>query len=105
MESAYIVVMTTCATDDQAKEIATSLINNRLAACVQSNPISSTYRWEGKIEHDTEVRLMIKTTAANFEMVKNFIQERHSYDNPQIISVPIIDGSENYLNWLRAEVE
>ncbi len=96
----YIMVLTTCPTDDEATRLASQLIEQRLAACVQTNRIQSTYRWQGVVETAEESRLLIKAKAADYPKLECFIQSASSYSNPEIIAVPIIQGSPMYLGWI-----
>jgi len=85
-----------------AREIATVLVDRKIAACVNISPNwNSIYRWEGKIQEDTEVLLLIKTRTEHLDdQLIPIIQENHPYDLPEIIALPIVDGEENYLEWV-----
>lgn len=99
----YLLVLCTCPEGESAAELAESLVEARLAACVNLLPeVRSVYRWEGKIVHDTERLLFIKTEAAAFPALKDHILARHPYATPEIIAVPIADASSAYLDWIRA---
>ena len=94
-----------CGTHDEALRIGYSLIEARLAACVNVlPPVHSIYRWEGKIEAADEVLLVIKTTQERFPAVRDRIMQLHTYETPEIIAVPVLDGSDKYLAWLRDQV-
>lgn len=96
-----IVVLTNCPSEDVAERIATALVENRLAACVNRlAPVRSTYRWQGKIERETEVPLLIKTTAARYPEVEAAIRALHPYTVPEIIALPVHAGNAPYLLWL-----
>ncbi|MBN1120825.1 MAG: divalent-cation tolerance protein CutA [Anaerolineae bacterium] len=96
-----IIIITTTETIDEAKQIARGLVEGRLAACVQIvGPITSIYRWEGAVEEAAEVLCLVKTRADLFDQVEAAIQDRHSYDVPEIIAVPVERGSKPYLDWL-----
>ena len=100
-----VVVRVTCGSGEEAAHIARELVGERLAACVNiGSPIRSIYRWQGKIADDEEVLLVIKTTRALFDAVRRTVERLHSYQVPEVICLPIIDGSPNYLNWLGAAV-
>lgn len=100
-----VIVFCTCASQDQAVAIANTVLEERLAACVNVlPPIRSIYRWEDKIEDAQEMVLLIKTTAHRFAALRDRITELHSYDTPEIIAVPVEDGSARYLAWLREQV-
>jgi periplasmic divalent cation tolerance protein len=95
------VVLSTCAKKDEATKIANDLVQARLAACVNLIPqITSIYRWEDKVEESHEVLMVIKTQSKLFQKVKEAISKKHSYACPEIISLPINQGSKDYLNWL-----
>lgn len=89
---------------DEAAAIATALVEARLAACVQLMPVESVYRWDGAIERTAEVMLHAKTMQARLAEAEKLIRARHSYAVPEIIAVPIVGGSADYLDWVRAEV-
>jgi periplasmic divalent cation tolerance protein len=100
-----VIIFCTCGTHDEALSIANSLIEARLAACVNILPlVHSIYRWEGKVETAHEVLLIVKTNQQRFPEVRDRITQLHSYDTPEIIAMPIIDGSDKYLSWLRGQV-
>lgn len=101
-----IVVLTNCASAKEARRIARALVNKRLAACVNiiATPVESLYRWKAKIEKAREHSLLIKTTKEHFGAVERTIRELHSYEVPEIIAVPIIAGSRDYLAWLEENI-
>ena len=100
-----IQVATTTANKSDAERIARALVERRLAACVQiSGPITSTYRWQDAIETATEWLCTIKTTDRSYQRVEATIRELHTYDEPEIIALPIVAGSPSYLNWLQDQV-
>lgn len=100
-----IVVLSTCATADEAEKIARGLIDARLAACVSVLPgARSFYRWQGAVENAAEWLLLIKTSRERFESVRLELEKLHSYEVPEIIALPIVDGAANYLNWLDTEI-
>jgi periplasmic divalent cation tolerance protein len=96
-----IVILVTAASRRECRKIARHLIEARLAACVNiTQPIESLYRWEGKIADDDEFLMLIKSTRELFPKIKKEISRIHSYHTPEIICLPIIDGSRNYLQWV-----
>ena len=96
-----LVVLCTCGSPDEAEKIARHLVEKQLAACVNVVPgIRSIYRWQGKVVDATEVLLIIKTRQDLFEPLRAEITAVHSYEVPEIIALPIGDGSEAYLSWL-----
>jgi periplasmic divalent cation tolerance protein len=99
----YIIVITTCPTEAEAGRLAGLLMEKRLAACVQASAIKSTYRWLGSIETADEVRLMIKATAADYSEIEALIKLAVSYQNPEIIAIPIVAGSQIYFDWMDQE--
>jgi periplasmic divalent cation tolerance protein len=97
----YIQVTTTTETKEQADKIAQHLVETKLAACVQiTGPIKSIYRWKGKVETTDEWLCLIKTRAILYRKVEAAIRKLHSYETPEIIALPIVKGSKEYLNWL-----
>ena len=99
----YIIVLNTCNSEDIASSISETLVSKKLAACVNIvKGVESVYQWQGKIEHDKEILLIIKTRQSLFEQVQNAIQELHDYELPEIIAVPIDTGEKNYLSWIQS---
>jgi periplasmic divalent cation tolerance protein len=97
-----VVVFITAPTDEEAALIAKSLVESKLAACVNIiRGIRSIYSWQGRIEDDTEVLMIAKTRQELFESLSSRVKELHSYDVPEVIALPILEGSEDYLTWLR----
>lgn len=98
----YRLVFVTCANHMQAKLIARSAVEKRLAACVNilRCPIESHYRWNGKVEKARELLLLIKTTAGKLGDLEKEVKRLHSYDVPEFIALPIVAGSKAYLAWL-----
>jgi len=100
-----LIVFSTCADETEALRLANTLVEARLAACVNVLPaIQSVYRWQGAIENAREILLVVKTTRQRFEAVCDLISTVHSYDTPEIIAVPVAAGSEKYLAWLTDQV-
>jgi periplasmic divalent cation tolerance protein len=101
-----VVIYVTAASQDECKKIARHLVESRLAACVNiSQAIESVYRWEGQIAEEREFLLSIKSTRELFPEIKTEISKIHSYQTPEIICLPIIDGSRNYLQWISDSVK
>ena len=98
-----LVVFCTCEDRAQAHHIASKLVGERLAACIIGG-VQSVYRWQGKVTEAEEVQLLIKTVRERYPALQSRIAELHSYDTPEIIAVPIAEGSQKYLTWLREQV-
>lgn len=99
-----IVVLMTAGSVDEAERIASTLIGERLAACVNLiAPIRSIYRWRGVVERGEEVLLVAKTRRALITRLTARVQELHSYDVPEVVAVPVVAGARPYLAWLNAE--
>lgn len=102
----FVLLSTTTDSSEEAEKIATSLIEQRLAACVQIVPqVRSVYRWQEKIERSDEWLCLVKTRRTLAERVETVIAEQHSYDCPEVIVVPIESGSAAYLQWLDAQID
>ena len=100
-----IVIVTTCGSSDEAERIASALIAERLAACVQILPVTSIYRWEGKVERAEEYALHIKTRAALADRVEDRVCALHSYRVPELLMLPVAGGSAAYLAWMKTETQ
>jgi periplasmic divalent cation tolerance protein len=101
-ETDEVVVFITAPTDEEAALIAKSVVESKLAACVNIiRSIRSIYSWQGKVEDDNEVLMIVKTRQELFESLSARVKELHSYDVPEVIALPIVKGSEDYLTWLR----
>lgn len=99
----YIIVLTTCNSSETASSIADTLVGKKLAACVNIvKGVESVYQWQGKIEHNNELLLIIKTHQSLFSQLEHAIQELHDYELPEIVAVPIETGEKNYLNWIQS---
>ncbi len=100
-----IVVLSACASQEEAGEIARVLVEKRLAACVSMLPgARSIYRWKGVVEEETEVLLMIKSSRGLFNQLRAELERMHSYEVPEVIAVPVVEGSERYLAWMDREL-
>lgn len=101
----YVQVLTTIGSEEEATKIGKALLERRLVACVQTiGPITSRYRWQGALEEEREWQILAKTEAALYPEVEAAIHAAHSYEEPEIIAVPILAGSSGYLDWISANV-
>ena len=97
-----VVVLVTCGTPREAGRIAAELVRRRLAACVNvlEARVRSTYRWKGKVETAAECLLLIKSSRKLFPKLRAAVERLHSYEVPEVIALPIVEGSPAYLRWL-----
>ncbi|MGH9935387.1 MAG: divalent-cation tolerance protein CutA [Blastocatellia bacterium] len=101
-----LVVLTTVEKQEDGERLARLLVKSELAACVQIlAPMTSIYRWQGKVEQASEVLLLIKTTQAAYPRLEAAIKENHPYQTPEIIALPVEAGSGEYLGWLADSVK
>lgn len=99
-----LVVLVTAPTAERAAEMARTLVEERLAACGNVVPgIRSIYRWEGEVQDDEEVLLVLKTTRERFEALRERVLALHPYEVPEVLALPVEAGSEKYLAWLEGE--
>ena len=95
-----IVVMVTVGSKQEGRDIASALVQENLAACVSFCPIESTYQWQGAVQTDQEWQLMIKTERQQFEGIETRVRSLHSYELPEIIAIPVVEGYTPYLSWV-----
>jgi periplasmic divalent cation tolerance protein len=101
----HIIVLVTAIDKKQAQRIADELVKSRLAACVNIvKDVRSIFVWKGKIDRQAEVILMVKSTKSRFKAIVKLVKSLHSYEVPEIIALPIIDGSRDYLRWIDESV-
>ena len=101
-----IVIFVTVGNSNDAAVLAKSLVEKRLAACVNLLPgVASWYWWEGKVTEDQEVLLMMKTSRDKFAAIEKEVLRLHSYAVPEVIALQIVEGSKNYLNWIEESVK
>lgn len=106
MENAAIVVLCTAPDDEAATRIASALLDARCVACVNLVPgVRSLYRWKGAVTDAHEIQLLIKTRADRFADVERVVRATHPYEVPELLALPIVAGSADYLAWITAEVE
>ncbi len=98
--SQYGVILVTVASPEEGEKIARVLLTEKLAACVNIFPVNSIYVWQEKINRDREWQLTIKTNLAIFDKIAAKIKTLHSYEVPEIIAIPLVAGSQQYLNWI-----
>jgi periplasmic divalent cation tolerance protein len=98
-----VVLVLTTAPEDEAEKIASTLVEEHLAACVNIHaPMTSFYWWKGKIERDAESQIVIKTTRGRLEALAIRLTELHSYELPELLVLPVAWGTEGYLEWVNA---
>lgn len=102
MTDRFAIVTTSVGSREEGKAIAHALVEKRLAACVQVMPVDSVYRWAGVVEEAAEHLLLCKIRQADYAAVEAAIRERHGYDLPEIVAVPITEGARSYLAWIAA---
>jgi periplasmic divalent cation tolerance protein len=104
LEVRYLQVQTTTDSRAEAMELSRAAVEARLAACAQvAGPVASIFWWDGALERAEEWLVLLKLPADRFDELAAFLTERHSYDEPEIIALPIVAGSTSYLNWMREE--
>ena len=100
-----IIVLSTCGSEEEAVRIARRLVEGHVAACVNLLPrIRSFYRWQGEVMDSAEWMLVIKTSRGRFEALRTVLEAAHSYELPEVLAIPVVDGSPNYLAWLESEL-
>ncbi|MHC4267490.1 MAG: divalent-cation tolerance protein CutA [Planctomycetota bacterium] len=102
----YIVIYITTSSINEAKKIGHALVEEKLIACSNIiSPIRSIYSWQGKICDDKEALMILKTRKKHFKQIVKRVEKLHSYDVPEIIAIPIIEGSDKYLSWINKETK
>lgn len=101
----FIEVITTIDSKEEADKLANEILKQKLGACCQISTVDSSYWWKGNIETAKEYKISIKTIESRYVELENLIFNLHSYETPQIISVPILGGSRDYLEWLSHEID
>ncbi len=105
-ESSAIIVLVTTSTQEEAEKIGRMLIEAKLAACTNVvSGIRSIFRWDNNISVENECLMLIKTTQRRFAELESAVRQQHSYSVPEIVALPVVAGSESYLNWVRGETD
>lgn len=105
MTEAVVAVLSACPDEQTGKRIAEALVSEGYATCVnRSSGLQSTYFWDGRLQDDAEILLIIKTTASRLADLTERLRALHPYELPEVIAIPVIGGNEGYLDWVRAGV-
>jgi periplasmic divalent cation tolerance protein len=97
----WLQVQVTAGSQEEADAVASAVLDRRLAACVQvMGPVESRFWWEGRLDTATEWLCLVKTTDDRLDEVVAAIGDAHSYDTPEIVALPVVGGSQQYLNWI-----
>ena len=103
MEDTYIIVLVTTASKLEAEKIIQHLLNEKLIACANIiGPVHSFFRWSGKVEKAEECLVLMKSRRDLFEKLAEAVKAMHSYELPEILAVPVVEGSKAYLDWLES---
>lgn len=105
MADPIVIVSITCSSQAEVDALSQALVEARLAACVQSHAITSTYRWQGQVETSAEVMLTAKTLRSKCEALEELVKANHSYEVPEIIATPVAWVSDTYAQWLRESLQ
>jgi periplasmic divalent cation tolerance protein len=100
MPDGHSVILTTAGSHEEARSLGRGLVEAGLVACVQLLPIESIYSWQGKVEEDAEVLMLLKARADRFGAIETLLSEHHSYDTPEIVQLDVARGSVSYLDWI-----
>ena len=105
MSDQVILAFTTCPNEASAQELATALVQERLATCVNRvGGLRSTYIWDARLQDEAEILLIIKTTAARLDAIQARLQTLHPYELPELLAIAVTGGNERYLDWVRMGV-
>ena len=105
MAGKFVIIMVTCASRGEARKISGSILKKRLAACANIiDGVESGFWWKGRIDRAAETLLMMKTKMANFKKIEAEVNKLHSYEVPEIVALPVIAGSKDYLDWIKGVV-
>ena len=106
MSDQVLVALTTCPDEASAAAVATALVQERLAACVNRiGGVRSTYFWDARLQDEAEILLIIKTTAGRLDELRTRLAALHPYEVPELVAIPVTDGNERYLDWVRMGVK
>ena len=106
MNQEIVIILVTAPNRTEAEQIGQCLVEKKLIACCNIlDPIFSIFHWKGEICREDEVLLILKTVRDNIHSIIKTVKKHHSYDTPEIIAIPVISGSEDYLNWIKQETE
>lgn len=101
-----LVVFCTCPDEQTARALAAGLVEEKLAACVNVLPgIRSIYRWQGEVQDDSEVLMVVKTTQPKLDRLAQWLKQHHPYELPEVIALPVSGGLPGYLDWVAQETE
>ena len=103
MDSEVKVLITTADSEELVETLCRQLLEKNLAACIQAFPVKSRYRWEGGLQCDSEILLLVKTSSRSEQAAIEEIRTHHTYDLPEIISLPVTSGLPDYLEWVNKE--
>jgi len=105
-DSTVVVMLVTVPSDDEARRIGRTLVDERLAACVNVvGPVRSIYHWDGAVQEDTEHLMVVKARRADVEALAARVRALHPYDVPEVIALDVVAGSAPYLDWVRSSTE
>ncbi|MBT3056341.1 MAG: divalent-cation tolerance protein CutA [Candidatus Thiodiazotropha sp. (ex Codakia orbicularis)] len=101
MPTPLLLILCTAPDRETALKLSRSLLEQRLAACVNlSPPVTSVYHWQGRLEESEEILLLIKTTKQQYNNVEATLRAQHPYELPEIIAVPVVQGLDDYIDWV-----
>lgn len=102
----HVIVYITASNIKEAKDLAEAIVKERLAACANVvESVESVYWWKGKVEHDSESLIILKTKESKLDELIERVKQLHSYENPEIVAVPVLKGSSEYLDWIDEELK
>jgi len=106
MSEEFVLILVTTADTAEAELISQTLVEKKLVACSSIvTPVSSLFHWKGNVERETEALMILKSVKNHFDEIASQVKRLHSYETPEIIAIPIIAGSEDYLKWIKTETK